>query len=149
HLGILSAGAGGAVTSAPTKVSISRGSRRMGGTSRRARVAVITASESLVEVGGGAQWGKTRGPPTEIGEPGPVPWGRVNQPGAPAPPEPGGSGVGAPAHHSTPARGRVRAPEGRSDRLADRPGRTSGRLLAPVALELDRDPAGGMARGQR
>src|SRR5438552_6094492 len=29
------------------------------------------------------------------------------------------------------------------------PGRTSGRLLAPVALELDRDPAGGMARGQR
>src|SRR5438876_9766041 len=29
------------------------------------------------------------------------------------------------------------------------PGRTSGRLLAPVALDLDRDPAGGMARGQR
>src|SRR5207249_1432888 len=28
------------------------------------------------------------------------------------------------------------------------PGRT-GRLLAPVALDLDRDPAGGMARGQR
>src|SRR5213593_3647619 len=29
------------------------------------------------------------------------------------------------------------------------PGRTSGRLLAPVSLDLDRDPAGGMARGQR
>src|SRR5438132_5809430 len=29
------------------------------------------------------------------------------------------------------------------------PGRTSGRLLAPVALDLDRDPAGGMARGPR
>src|SRR5438132_13447069 len=64
-------------------------------------------------------------------------------------PKPGGKRSGA-----TPATLHQHAvacalPEGRSDRLADRPGRTSGRLLAPVALELDRDPAGGMAGGQR
>src|SRR2546428_6957600 len=56
-------------------------------------------------------------------------------------PEARGKAVGRHARYSIPASGRVRAPRrGGPTGWRDRPGRTSGRLLAPVALDLDRDP---------
>src|SRR5712664_435477 len=65
-------------------------------------------------------------------------------------PKPGGKRSGGTPATLHQQGSRARPPEGRSDRAGGTaPGRSSGRLLAPVALDLDRDPARGMARGQR